>query len=116
MRIFDTIDLQHFLKIAQKKGSFKADLRYCGATVRAKYNAFGGDYTVVLRSYAHDTITLDCEANGRVILADFSPYRSMTTWQHVRKFCTLFQNGRELYSAYTEAAHGGRVNRYFKRG
>lgn len=114
MRIFDTIDLQHVLKIAQKKGGCMVGLRYCKAAVRAKYNIFGGDYTVTLQSYARDIITLDCEANGRVILADFNPYRSMTTWQHVRKFCALFQNGRELYSAYSDAAHGGRVNRYFK--
>lgn len=113
MKIFDISDLQNFLEIAQKKSGCVAGLRYCKAAIRVKYNTFGGDYTVVLQSYAHDTITLDCEASGRVILADFNPYGSVTTWQHARKFCALFQNGRELYRAYSEAAHGGRLNRYF---
>ena len=121
MKIFGNSDLRDFLKKAQKSADYgvpceEAALRFCKACVRATYFEEHNDFLVVLQSYAWDAITLFCDDCGRVSQAEFSPYCSMTTWQHVRKFCALFQNGRELYSAYSEAAHGGRVNRYFKRG
>lgn len=46
--------------------------------------------------------------DGYICYMRVRPYKSMTTWAHVRKFLTMFKNGRDAYAAYKNAAkHGG---------
>lgn len=118
MKIFDNFDLQNLLKKTQKSADYgipceNADLRFCKSQMRAGYRKDTRDFYVILRSYSHDTIALICDDCGRISWAAFYPYGSMTTWQHVRKFCALFKNGRDLYRAYYDAAHGGKQYRDF---
>lgn len=118
MKVFDNFDLQNLLEKTQKSANYgvaceNADLRFCKAHMRAGYRKDARNFYVILQSYSHDTIALVCDDRGRVSWAAFYPYRSTTTWHHVRKFCALFRNGRELYCAYRDAAHGGRQNRDF---
>lgn len=118
MKIFDNFDLQNLLEKTQKLVDYgipceNADLRFCKSQIRAGYRKDTRDFYVILQSYSHDTIALICDDCGRISWADFSPYRSMATWQHVRKFCALFKNGRDLYRAYCDAAHGGKQYRDF---
>ena len=114
MKVFNNREFQYFLNkimINYARGVLcdEVDLRFCRARLRAGYRPKSGDFWVILRSYNHDTIALICDKSGGVRWAVFYPYRSVTTWQHVRKFCALFQNGRELYCAYSKAAHGGKI-------
>lgn len=118
MKIFNYFDLQCFLKKAQKSRDgwayVVARLRFCKACVRVKYFEKDNNFLVILQSYARKAMTLTCDSCGRVLWAEFSPYWFMTTGQHIRKFCALFQNGRELYCAYSEAAYGGKQEIFFE--
>lgn len=119
MKVFDNADLLAVFSDVKRADSPNTcvktrQLRYCKATLCVGYSEKTGRFSVLLRSYRHITISLVCDDQGSVKLAIFCLYRSMATWQHVRKFCALFQNGRELYRAYFEAAHGGKQEIFFE--
>ena len=80
----------------------KTQLRYCNSYIVVdEYNNFEfiSYSTTIMSGKLSDTrLYID--------YVEFFPYRSATTWAHVRKFCYLFHNGGAVYYAYKQAAHG----------
>ena len=77
-------------------------LRYCKAFIFVTDNndfEFISYTTTIMRGRLS-------EDRRRVLYVEFFPYRSRTTWGHVRKFCYLFSNGKTIYNTYRKAAAG----------
>lgn len=85
-------------------------LRYCNAYIcvhEFNYFEFVSYNTTIMCGYLSVGLRY-------IEYVEFFPYCSKTTRAHVRKFCALFGNGREVYSKYKEAARGKiRAARFF---
>lgn len=96
---------ERVFSLADIKADGKArQLRFCSATV----SSLGGYVTkrhAKLVSYDTLIIWLYYDRNtGEIIEAHLYPYTSHTTYYHVRKFLSMFPNGRAVYAAYKKAA------------
>lgn len=95
-RVFSLADI--------KADNKKRQLRYCTAYV----SSLGGYVTkrhAKLVSYDTLVIWLYYDRDtGEIREAHFYPHISRTTYFHVRKFLSMFPNGRAVYAAYKKAA------------
>lgn len=87
--------------LSDLKHSGEYQLRYCAATIEI-YN-YAGKQHAKLVSYSTSVIWV-AFCNGYIEYMRAQPYRSMTTWAHVRKFLSMFKNGTDAYTAYKKAA------------
>lgn len=87
-----------------KADNKKRQLRFCSAHV----SSIGGYVTkrhAKLVSYETLVIWVFYDRNtGEIIEAHMYPYISRTTYYHVRKFLSMFSNGRAAYAAYKKLA------------
>lgn len=87
-----------------KADNKKRYLRFCNAYV----SSIGGYVTKMhAKLVSYDTLVMWVyydRKTGEIIEAHFYPYISRTTYYHVRKFLSMFPNGRNAYEAYKKAA------------
>lgn len=94
-KVFNICDIEADAKLRK--------LRYCKAILRA-VKLFDG--TVLVDFVSYDKRIMWVEYSPKtftIVKADFYPYRSIATYSHVRKFCSLFRNGEEVYREYKRA-------------